>query len=1492
MAFDLETLYELHYQSITLGKVFCQKRAPNCDSCPLAPQCDYALQGGQRLKKHAVVLQPPQPPPRESPLSPQHRKTQHPQRKQLKQPVAPADASTVSYASRTTTRLTKRSRSSRTQVDYAEGSDDEIMPPPAPPPQVGMAAAAAAAQRRREVERLIAGLRAHSPAHDVSEAPNHVAAGAAGGADAVDGNFGASTVAITAIASNSAATAAAPGCQLPAVSTASMSVTVEAAVAETKDAAMALPTPSYPRLGSSVRRTALPYAKVADAIIGNPVMTSTVGGGGSDAVPELTVATAAPMSDDAALLPPPPPPPPQPPQPPATPLKLHKSRYEDGGSNVVRCTPCGELKSVSDAPMQLDVELKGMKVEPTATEVTAAAAKATRVTSAMVPPAAVVTALSMTKELHVDEAAPPPPPPQPLAPATPMRKHNTMYGGGGSGGGGTVESSRRQPAPRVGHARLTHGSMGWGAAADGVDSDGRTTTTAGDARCRGDQTSDGVKQRCVEGRGGGCEQTSLHEAAVAEAPPPTPTPPPPPPTAATLLSHESTNRQRPSRHIRPSTRYAGHEFITLPVRRRRREVDSGDSNVRVSDDCHGGAAAAAAAAATCTSHCSLRSQSAAGANASDTASEVAAVAAAAERAMMAPAAAAAAVDVEAVEAAGSNEGLQQPYCSELRPVATTGSSPTAAAAENAVAAAAAAVVTESAVATAAAANVAVMTDGTVTADAATLPRSRTRVAPPPTPARLSKCSRTTAATAPRTASAAAAAEDAQSTVPAAVLDAGKIATTPAPDSAAVNVNVTTPTPTNPTDGSSVRTSWRHVERILEILKRYEGTAASSRAEAGGGTGGVDLLHRGDGLSLAAAQEILLTEAPAVLADGVAAVRQRYLELSVAVHPDKCRHPRAADAFAALTRALAVARRAADTTAAFRASCTTLTAGSDILDDHIASSSPGAGGAAATTSATIAPLYVIEDDGTIRIPAAAKKPTMTTAIPNSAVIRTSGQGSGAVITHGQDLDSADLSRKRPYEDFRGGSNDTALNAFATAVSVPATSSAAAGPLCTTSRPVRLRGPNSAPDIRTRRLVLGLKISDAVLRTIAPELPWPSSYGSEVGSQLLPPQPVLRQPSTSLPQPPPQQQQQQQQQQPPQPLMDTENECMPYMIVLLEPFFIEPAPKSAVAAAMATATAQCTTIASSLSVAPGASAPPDLTATTAAASAGNANAAAVAGAQIKPVTGRREPIARQQPSAAAAVTAAVTTAPATTTPAAAAAAISLERSWRVVAPEVTVLPALRRLMQLSAALAAAAAPAAERSGGHAEAQHDASVASAMEEEAAALRKIELRAAVLMPCRTALRGGFPLNGTYFQTNELFVVDHTAQQPLRFRLGQLLGTGVLEPCLPPECGHPSAAAVRPAAAQAPVPAAPPLASTAVYFGHATSSITRDMTAADVAVLFEEGAVCVRGFCTFSGSPRPLPTFLGSPSSLGHAAGRRAQSRTDGGNRRRAIDAEKWEED
>lgn len=50
MGFDVPTLYELHYQMITLGKVFCLKQRPNCSACPLRHICEYALHKGPHLQ--------------------------------------------------------------------------------------------------------------------------------------------------------------------------------------------------------------------------------------------------------------------------------------------------------------------------------------------------------------------------------------------------------------------------------------------------------------------------------------------------------------------------------------------------------------------------------------------------------------------------------------------------------------------------------------------------------------------------------------------------------------------------------------------------------------------------------------------------------------------------------------------------------------------------------------------------------------------------------------------------------------------------------------------------------------------------------------------------------------------------------------------------------------------------------------------------------------------------------------------------------------------------------------------------------------------------------------------------------------------------------------------------------------------------------------------------------------------------------------------------
>ena len=59
--FDVTMLYELHYHMITLGKVFCAKRDPNCASCPMNSDCEYAKCGGKRRNNNNVGVYTPAP---------------------------------------------------------------------------------------------------------------------------------------------------------------------------------------------------------------------------------------------------------------------------------------------------------------------------------------------------------------------------------------------------------------------------------------------------------------------------------------------------------------------------------------------------------------------------------------------------------------------------------------------------------------------------------------------------------------------------------------------------------------------------------------------------------------------------------------------------------------------------------------------------------------------------------------------------------------------------------------------------------------------------------------------------------------------------------------------------------------------------------------------------------------------------------------------------------------------------------------------------------------------------------------------------------------------------------------------------------------------------------------------------------------------------------------------------------------------------------------
>ncbi|KAK1551050.1 hypothetical protein Q3G72_029306 [Acer saccharum] len=102
------------------------------------------------------------------------------------------------------------------------------------------------------------------------------------------------------------------------------------------------------------------------------------------------------------------------------------------------------------------------------------------------------------------------------------------------------------------------------------------------------------------------------------------------------------------------------------------------------------------------------------------------------------------------------------------------------------------------------------------------------------------------------------------------------------------------------------------------------------------------------------------------------------------------------------------------------------------------------------------------------------------------------------------------------------------------------------------------------------------------------------------------------------------------------------------------------------------------------------------------------------------------------------------------------------------------------------------------------------------------------ILIPCRTANIGRFPLNGTYFQVNEVFADHETSHQPI---------------CVP-----------RSMIAQ--------LLTQTAYFGTSATSIFRGLDLAEIQRCFWTGYICVRGFERKNGAPRPLSRRLHTPPS------------------------------
>ncbi|KAG9159080.1 hypothetical protein Leryth_017546 [Lithospermum erythrorhizon] len=106
--------------------------------------------------------------------------------------------------------------------------------------------------------------------------------------------------------------------------------------------------------------------------------------------------------------------------------------------------------------------------------------------------------------------------------------------------------------------------------------------------------------------------------------------------------------------------------------------------------------------------------------------------------------------------------------------------------------------------------------------------------------------------------------------------------------------------------------------------------------------------------------------------------------------------------------------------------------------------------------------------------------------------------------------------------------------------------------------------------------------------------------------------------------------------------------------------------------------------------------------------------------------------------------------------------------------------------------------------------------------------VRGTILVPCRTAMRGSFPLNGTYFQVNEVFA-DHDSS---------------LNPVAVPRVWIWN------------------LPRRTVYFGTSVPTIFKGLNTEEIQYCFWRGFVCVRGFEKCSRSPKPLIARLHFPAS------------------------------
>ncbi|CAN4118855.1 unnamed protein product [Withania somnifera] len=106
--------------------------------------------------------------------------------------------------------------------------------------------------------------------------------------------------------------------------------------------------------------------------------------------------------------------------------------------------------------------------------------------------------------------------------------------------------------------------------------------------------------------------------------------------------------------------------------------------------------------------------------------------------------------------------------------------------------------------------------------------------------------------------------------------------------------------------------------------------------------------------------------------------------------------------------------------------------------------------------------------------------------------------------------------------------------------------------------------------------------------------------------------------------------------------------------------------------------------------------------------------------------------------------------------------------------------------------------------------------------------VRGTLLIPCRTAMRGSFPLNGTYFQVNEVFADHDSSLKPINVPRDWLWN----------------------------------LPRRTVYFGTSIPTIFKGLNTESIQHCFWRGFVCVRGFDQKTRAPRPLLARFHFPAS------------------------------